>query len=81
MASANGESGRGSVPRVCAWGPRPTTRSSPPRSLRSASRDAIAALLRGERSDLTSIPLELQEVPELDRRIYQEDRMILTAAT
>lgn len=49
--------------------------SAPPAAVQRAI-DAIAALLRGERSDLSGIALDMQAVPELHRRIYAAAREI-----
>ncbi len=37
---------------------------------------AIVALLAGQRTDLTTIALDLREVPAFDRRVYDEARTI-----
>jgi methylated-DNA-[protein]-cysteine S-methyltransferase len=54
--------------------------SAPPAEVQRAI-DAIAALLRGERADLTGIELDMQAVPELHRRIYAVARRIPPGAT
>jgi methylated-DNA-[protein]-cysteine S-methyltransferase len=38
--------------------------------------DRIVALLRGEMSDLSSIPLDMEEVPAFHRRVYEAARAI-----
>ena len=43
--------------------------------------DAIAALLRGERDDLSSIRLDYAGVPPFHRRIYERARAILPGRT
>lgn len=42
----------------------------------AAARDAIVALLRGERRDLSAIALDMAGVPEFDCRVYQAARRI-----
>jgi methylated-DNA-[protein]-cysteine S-methyltransferase len=59
-------------PRAC--------ESAPPADVQRAI-DAIAALLRGERADLSAIALDMQAVPELHRRIYAVARTISPGAT
>jgi methylated-DNA-[protein]-cysteine S-methyltransferase len=54
--------------------------SAPPADVRRAL-DAIAALLRGERTDLSEIPLDMSEVPELHRRVYEVARTIAPGRT
>jgi methylated-DNA-[protein]-cysteine S-methyltransferase len=54
--------------------------SAPPAEVQRAI-DAIAALLRGDRADLTGITLDMQAVPELHRRIYSEVRTIPPGVT
>ncbi|MBA1158297.1 methylated-DNA--[protein]-cysteine S-methyltransferase [Microvirga mediterraneensis] len=36
----------------------------------------VAALLRGEARDLTAVPLDMDDVPEFDRRVYEVARGI-----
>jgi methylated-DNA-[protein]-cysteine S-methyltransferase len=43
--------------------------------------DAITALLRGERTDLTSVPLDMERVPEFHRRVYEAARAIPPGST
>ena len=43
--------------------------------------DSIVALLRGEASDLSTIPLDLDSVPPFDRRVYEVARAIPPGAT
>ena len=38
--------------------------------------DDIAALLRGERTDLSAVPLDMEEVPAFHRRVYEVARRI-----
>ncbi|HEU4427660.1 MAG TPA: MGMT family protein [Myxococcota bacterium] len=54
--------------------------SAPPASVQRAI-DAIVALLRGERTDLTGISLDMSEVPELHRRVYEAARTIAPGRT
>lgn len=49
--------------------------SAPPAEVQSAV-EAIAALLAGERRDLSAIPLDLEGVPEFHRRVYEIARTI-----
>ncbi len=43
--------------------------------------DDIVALLRGERVDLSSVPLDMDEVPSFDRRVYDVVREIPPGST
>ena len=52
----------------------------PPSSVQHAI-DAITALLRGERSDLAEIVLDMRGVPELHRRVYEIARTITPGKT
>jgi methylated-DNA-[protein]-cysteine S-methyltransferase len=52
----------------------------PPATVRRAV-DAITALLRGERTDLTSVPLDMERVPEFHRRVYEAARAIPPGST
>jgi methylated-DNA-[protein]-cysteine S-methyltransferase len=54
--------------------------AAPPQRVREAL-DAIAALLRGERADLQAIALDMSDVPEFDRRVYEVARTIAPGAT
>jgi methylated-DNA-[protein]-cysteine S-methyltransferase len=54
--------------------------SVPPADVRRAL-DAIAALLRGERADPSEIPLDMSELPELHRRVYEVARTIAPGRT
>ena len=49
--------------------------AAPPAAVRSAL-DGIVALLRGERSDLTAVALDMGRVPPFDRRVYEVARTI-----
>jgi len=52
----------------------------PPPAVRRAI-DGIVALLRGERSDLSGIALDLDGVPAFERRVYEVARTIAPGAT
>jgi len=54
----------------------PEARETPPPREVQRAVDAIAALLRGEKSDLSAIALDLEGVPELHRRVYEVARAI-----
>jgi methylated-DNA-[protein]-cysteine S-methyltransferase len=54
--------------------------TSPPAAVRRAL-DRIAALLRGEPSDLSKIPLDMERVPPFHRRVYKAARAIPPGAT
>src|SRR5262245_40604094 len=54
--------------------------STPPPGVQAALA-AIAALLRGEASDLSRIPLDMEGVPAFHRRVYQVAREIPPGAT
>ena len=47
----------------------------PPPAVRPAV-DAIVALLRGEPADLSSVPLDMDGLPDFHRRVYQTARSI-----
>jgi methylated-DNA-[protein]-cysteine S-methyltransferase len=49
--------------------------ASPPPPV-ALARDAVAALLRGTPSDLSSIPLDMDRLPPFHRRIYEAARAI-----
>jgi methylated-DNA-[protein]-cysteine S-methyltransferase len=53
---------------------------APPPAVRRAV-DAITALLRGERTDLTEVPLDMDRVPEFHRRVYEAARAIPSGST
>src|SRR5262245_52634462 len=53
---------------------------APPANVRTAI-EAIAALLRGEPRDLSSVPLDLDDAPEFNRRVYAIARTIPPGAT
>ena len=54
--------------------------SAPPPDIQQAI-DGMAALLRGERIDLSFVALDLEAVPEFHRRVYEITRMIPPGAT
>ena len=54
--------------------------ATPPPDVRRAL-DAIAALLRGEPSDLAPVALDMAGVPEFNRRVYEVARTIPPGAT
>ena len=43
--------------------------------------DRIAALLRGEAADLSAIPLDMKDVPDFNRRVYEVARSVPPGAT
>jgi methylated-DNA-[protein]-cysteine S-methyltransferase len=53
---------------------------TPPAEIRCAV-DAITALLRGERADLSRVALDLHGVPDLNRRVYEIARTIAPGRT
>jgi methylated-DNA-[protein]-cysteine S-methyltransferase len=52
----------------------------PPADVRRAI-DAIASLLRGEPTELSSFALDMHGLPEFDRRVYEEARSIAAGTT
>src|SRR5215475_7518968 len=58
----------------------PHAREAPPADVRRAI-DGIVALLRGEASDLSAAALDMDGVPEFDRRVYAVARDIAPGAT
>ena len=59
----------------------PTAREAPPPPDVQCVIDAIAALLRGEARDLSTVALDLDGVPAFDRRVYELARTIPPGAT
>jgi methylated-DNA-[protein]-cysteine S-methyltransferase len=59
--------------------PQALERVPPPGVQRAV--DAVLGLLRGEGTDLTAIPLDMEGVPEFHQRIYQVTRTIPPGAT
>lgn len=53
---------------------------APPPAIQRAV-DGIVALLQGEASDLTSVELDMAQVPEFDRRVYEVARAIPPGST
>ena len=49
--------------------------AEPPRAVQRAI-DGVSALLRGERVDLSAVPLDLGRVPDFNRRVYEVARAI-----
>ena len=54
----------------------PGAREAPPPPMARTAIDGIVALLRGEPSDLTAIVLDMEDVPEFARRVYEVARAI-----
>lgn len=54
--------------------------TEPPAAVTTAI-DGIRALLRGERCDLSSVALDMERVPEFNRRVYEIARAIPPGAT
>lgn len=54
--------------------------ASPPPDVRRAI-ERVAALLQGERDDLSSVPLDMGRVPAFQRQVYEAARAILPGAT
>jgi methylated-DNA-[protein]-cysteine S-methyltransferase len=54
--------------------------TAPPESVRHAV-EAISALLRGERRDLSALPLDMDGVPAFHRRVYETARTIAPGST
>jgi methylated-DNA-[protein]-cysteine S-methyltransferase len=59
----------------------PHAREAPPPADVRPVIDGIVALLRGEASDLSAAALDMDEVPEFDRRVYEAARSIAPGAT
>lgn len=59
----------------------PEAREEPPAADVARIRDAIIALLGGERVDLTAVALDMAAVPGFHRRVYEEARHIPPGAT
>lgn len=60
---------------------RPDAREAPPPTGVQQAIDAIVALLRGEASDLSTIPLDMTNVPPFHRRVYEVARTISPGTT
>ncbi len=59
----------------------PDAREAPPPPEVQRARDAIAALLHGEASDLSAVPLDMDGVPPFHRRVFEVARTIPRGAT
>jgi methylated-DNA-[protein]-cysteine S-methyltransferase len=59
----------------------PDAREGAPTATVQPAIEAIRALLRGEVCDTDSLPLDMQSVPEFDRRVYQIARGIPAGTT
>jgi methylated-DNA-[protein]-cysteine S-methyltransferase len=59
----------------------PGVQEAPPPPEVQRAIDAIAALLRGEASDLSTVALDMERVEEFDRRVYEIARTIPAGAT
>jgi methylated-DNA-[protein]-cysteine S-methyltransferase len=59
----------------------PDAEEAPPTGDVRAARDAIIALLSGEKRDLVEIALDMRELPALNRQVYEIARAISPGAT
>jgi len=59
----------------------PAAREVPPSPEVQRALDGIAALLRGEASDLSAVALDLEDLPAFHRRVYEVARAIPPGAT
>src|SRR5260370_860573 len=59
----------------------PQAREAPPPPAVARALEGIAALLRGERVDLSAVALDLDRVPPVHRRLYEVARTIAPGAT
>ncbi len=59
----------------------PAAREVPPSPEVQRALDGIAALLRGEASDLSTVALDLEDLPAFNRRVYEVARAIPPGAT
>src|SRR5260370_35801900 len=59
----------------------PQAREAPPPPAVERALEGIAALLRGERVDLSAVALDLDGVPPFHRRVYEVARTIAPGAT
>ena len=59
----------------------PQGRETPPPADVRRAIDAIASLLRGELTELSSIALDMHGLPEFDRRVYEAARSIAAGTT
>jgi methylated-DNA-[protein]-cysteine S-methyltransferase len=67
--------------RACLVRRVPQVREAPPPPAVARALEGIAALLRGERVDLSTIALDLDGVPPFHRRVYELARTIAQGAT
>jgi methylated-DNA-[protein]-cysteine S-methyltransferase len=59
----------------------PQAREAPPPADVRRAIAAIAALLEGERSDLSAVALDMEDVADFDRRVFEAARAIPAGAT
>src|SRR5260370_18207660 len=59
----------------------PQAREAPPPPAVERALEGIAALLRGERVDLSAVALDMEGVPPFHRRVYEVARTIAPGAT
>jgi methylated-DNA-[protein]-cysteine S-methyltransferase len=59
----------------------PQARQAPPPGDVRRAIEAIVSLLNGERSDLSVVALDMEDVAEFDRRVYEAARAIPAGAT
>jgi methylated-DNA-[protein]-cysteine S-methyltransferase len=59
----------------------PHAREAPPPADVSRAIDAITSLLRGEACDLSAVALDMDDIPEFDRGVYEAARSIAAGAT
>lgn len=59
----------------------PEAREAPPPQEVQRAVDGVAALLRGEASDLSAVALDMQDLPAFNRRVYEVARAIPPGAT
>jgi methylated-DNA-[protein]-cysteine S-methyltransferase len=59
----------------------PDAREAPPPREVQRALDGIVALLRGEPSDLSAIPLDMERVPPFHRRVYEAARTVQAGTT
>jgi methylated-DNA-[protein]-cysteine S-methyltransferase len=59
----------------------PHAREAPPPADVYRAIDAITSLLRGEACDLSAVALDMDDIPEFDRGVYEAARSIAAGAT
>ncbi|MFL6821842.1 MAG: methylated-DNA--[protein]-cysteine S-methyltransferase [Xanthobacteraceae bacterium] len=59
----------------------PHAREAPPPADVYRAIDAITSLLRGEACDLSAVALDMDDIPEFDRGVYEAARRIAAGAT